>query len=106
MKVIEVAVVCVYEGGHGCLVSDGGNLLAKAKHIVMDQVDGQIKELESHDDKFWDDVIADLKRVRPLILAAESIEGLKAVKFEAAGLEINIYERYVYDGELSEAADD
>lgn len=106
MKVFEVAVVCVHEGGHGCLISDGGDLLAKAKHIVMSQVNGQIKELESHNDKFWNDVVSDLKRVRPLILAAESIEQLKEVKFDAAGLEINVYERYVYDGELSEATDD
>ena len=106
VKVFEVAVVCVHEGGHGSLVSDGGDLLAKAKYIVMRQVDGQISELEALKDKFWSDVIFDLKRVRPLILETESIDELKAVKFDAAGLEINIYERNVYDGEPSEVTDD
>ena len=99
MKVFEVAVVCVHEGGHGSLISGGGDLLAKAKYIVMSQVDGQINELEALKDKFWDDVVSDLKRVRPLILATKSIDDLKAVEFDAAGLEINIYERNVYDGE-------
>lgn len=106
MKVFEVAVVCVHEGGHGLLVSDGGDLLSKAKHIAISQVDGQINELEALNDNFWHDVIADLKRVRPLILATESIDELKAVKFDAAGLEIEIYERHVYDGEPSEVAND
>lgn len=106
MKVFEVAVVCVHEGGHGLLVSDGGDLLAKAKHIAMSQVDGQLNELEALNDNFWNDVIADLKRVRPLILATESIDELKAVKFDAAGLEIEIYERHVYDGEPSEVTND
>ena len=106
MKVFEVAVVCIHEGGYGLLISDGGDLLAKAKHMVICQVDGQIDELESLDDKFWDDVITDLKRVRPLILAAKSIDELKAVKFDAAGLEVEIYERSVYDGEPSEVTDE
>lgn len=106
MKVFEVGEFCRYEGGGwSVLVEDNDQLLRKAKDILADHHDDELKGVNEYlagvdeDDKFFarhmEDRKIKLTELLEKIRSAENINDLVLIELPNGSDEISICEREV-----------
>ncbi len=106
MKVLEVGLVCEFEGGHGALIADSDSLLTDTKMYLLGVLSRHLKDMEL---LYSDNANAyEVRKIKALkkecqwtqekIKKSKDIESLRRIVMDESSMRVMIKEREVLGG--------